>query len=128
MKMKKHPFVALRALAVLAAAGAVSLNAHAQCNIYMGTNQQAIDGYGFSSAWCGTLTTAKNNALYGTLGLSLLRVQIDPSGPGRGWDAEIANAAAAHAAGVKVIGTVWYAPGQWLDTLQQPLFAARTLC
>ena len=111
--MNKHPFIAICALAVLAAAGAFSLNAQAQCNIYMRTNQQAIDGYGFSSAWCGTLTTAKNNALYGTLGLSLLRVQIDPSGPGGGWDAEIANAAAAHAAGVKVLGTCWYGPGQW---------------
>ncbi len=35
MKMKKHPFMALRTLAVLVA-GAVSLNAHAQCNVYMG--------------------------------------------------------------------------------------------
>ena len=99
-------------MAVLMAAGAVSFDAHAQCNIYMSTNQQAIDGYGFSSAWSGTLTTAKNNALYGTLGMSLLRVRIDG---GNNWGDEIANAAAAHAAGVKVFGTVWYGPGQWLD-------------
>ena len=102
-------------LAVLAAAGVVSPGAYAQCNIYLGTNQQVIDGYGFSSAWCGQLSTAKNNALYGTLGMSLLRVRIDEN---NNWSDETANAAAAHAVGAKVFGTAWSGPGAWIDTQQ----------
>jgi glucuronoarabinoxylan endo-1,4-beta-xylanase len=115
-KMKaKHPFVPLCAMVVFAAAGALSLNAHAQCNIYMSTNQQAIDGYGFSSAWCGQLSAAKNNSLYGTLGMSLLRVRIDDGG---NWADETVNAANAHAAGARVLGTAWSGPAAWIDTQQ----------
>ena len=53
--MKKHPSL-IRVFAAVAAAGAISMNAHAQCNINMSSTQQTIDGFGFSSAWCGTLT------------------------------------------------------------------------
>jgi glucuronoarabinoxylan endo-1,4-beta-xylanase len=115
MKVKKHPFMALCALAVFVAAGAVSPSAPAQCNIYQGTNQQVIDGYGFSSAWCGQLSAAKNNSLYGTLGMSILRVRIDENNY---WSEEAANSAAAHAAGAKVFGTAWSGPGAWIDTQQ----------
>jgi glucuronoarabinoxylan endo-1,4-beta-xylanase len=115
MIIRAYQFVAMCALAVLMAADAVSLNAHAQCNIYMGTNQQVIDGYGFSSAWCGTLPAAKNNALYNTLGMSLLRVRLDEN---KNWGDEIANAANAHAAGAKVLGTAWSGPGAWTATGQ----------
>ena len=86
------------------------LPAHAQCNIYPGTNQQVIDGFGFSSAWCGTLSSAKNNARYNTLGMSLLRIRIDEN---NNWTDEINNANAAHAAGGKVFGTAWYGPAAW---------------
>lgn len=72
---------------------------------------QPIDGFGFSTAWCGTLTSAKNSALYNTLGLTICRVQID----GLGSD-QTANAAAAHAAGAKVLGTEWRVPSQWANT------------
>lgn len=71
------------------------------------TTYQTIDGFGFSTAWCGTLTSAKNNALYNTLGFSLLRVRIDPWNQ---WAAETANAAAAHSRGAKVLGTPWTPP------------------
>ena len=110
--------MAVCALAVLVAAGALSFNAHAACNIYMATNQQVIDGFGFSTAWCGTLTAAKNQSLYGTLGMSLMRVQIvnDVNGASDGaWDYEAADAAAAHSYGVKVFGTDWYGPSGWDD-------------
>jgi glucuronoarabinoxylan endo-1,4-beta-xylanase len=107
--------MALCALTVLVAVGAVSPRAHAQCNIYMGTNQQVIDGFGFSSAWCGQLSTAKNNSLYGTLGMSILRVRIDDNNY---WSDEAANAAAAHAVGAKVFGTAWSGPAAWIDTQQ----------
>jgi glucuronoarabinoxylan endo-1,4-beta-xylanase len=111
--MKKHPSCLIRVFAAVAAAGAISINAHAQCNINMSSTQQTIDGFGFSSAWCGTLSTAKNNALYGTLGMSLLRIQIDPGG---NWGDETSNASAAHAAGAKVLGSSWSAPAAWTTT------------
>jgi len=71
------------------------------------TYYQTIDGFGFSSAWCGTLSSAKNNALYGTLGFSLLRIRIDQN---NSWTEETANATAAHAAGAKVLGCPWMIP------------------
>lgn len=80
------------------------------CGIFWTNLQQRIDGFGFSSAWCGQLTSAKNNALYNTLGMSILRVRIDETGA---WSQETANAAAAHAAGVKVLGSPWSAPVTW---------------
>jgi glucuronoarabinoxylan endo-1,4-beta-xylanase len=78
----------------------------------MTANQQVIDGYGFSSAWCGQLSSAKNNALYNTLGFSLLRIRIDPN---RNWTDETVNAQNAHAAGAKVMGTPWTPPANMKD-------------
>jgi len=80
------------------------------CNIDVSSTQQTIDGFGFSSAWCGTLTPAKNNALYNTLGMSLLRIRIDENG---NWGEETSNSKAAHAIGVKVLGTPWSPPPSW---------------
>lgn len=80
------------------------------CTINVGSNQQTIDGFGFSSAWSGALSSAKNNALYNTLGFSILRIRIDQS---NNWSDETANASAAHAAGVKVFGTPWVVPTSW---------------
>ena len=94
------------------AAGALNLNA-GTCTINVTANQQTIDGFGFSSAWCGQLSSAKNNALYGTLGMSLLRIRIDQN---KNWSDETANASAAHAAGAKVLGCPWTAPGYMLVT------------
>lgn len=71
------------------------------------TTYQTIDGFGFSTAWCGALSTAKNNALYNTLGFSILRVRIDPWNQ---WNDETANASAAHSRGAKVLGTPWTPP------------------
>src|SRR5512135_1811390 len=103
---------AARILAVLAA-GALPFTAHAApCNINMAANQQTMDGFGFSSAWSGQLSTAKNNALYNTLGFSLLRIRIDPNG---NWTDETVNAAAAHARGAKVLGTPWSPPAYMKD-------------
>lgn len=82
----------------------VTINGNVRC--------QMIDGFGFSSAWCGTLNSAKNNSLYNTLGMSLLRIRIDPN---KLWAQETANAAAAHAAGAKVLGTPWSPPDYMKD-------------
>jgi glucuronoarabinoxylan endo-1,4-beta-xylanase len=97
----------------IVAATMLPITAHAACSIDLSTNRQTIDGFGFSSAWCGTLSTAKNNALYETLGMSLLRVRIDQDGS---WDDETANAAAAHAAGATVLGCAWTAPDSMMAT------------
>src|ERR1044071_7373241 len=99
--------IPLRAIAVISTVMAFSISGHAQCTINLTANQQIIDGYGFSSAWCGTLSSAKNNALYNTLGMSLLRVRIDQN---NFWTEEINNANAAHAAGARVFGAPWYIP------------------
>jgi len=107
-----NPAKVVRSLVALAAAGALSTTAGAQCTINLGASQQVIDGYGFSSAWCGQLSSAKNNSLYGTLGFSLLRIRIDPN---RGWTDETVNAANAHAAGAKVLGTPWSPPASMKD-------------
>jgi glucuronoarabinoxylan endo-1,4-beta-xylanase len=71
------------------------------------TYYQTMDGFGFSSAWCGTLSSAKNDALYNTLGFSLLRVRFDQN---NAWTDETNNASAAHARGAKVLGCPWMIP------------------
>ncbi len=106
-------------MAILTAVDLVPMSVRGQCNIYMAQGQQVIDGFGFSTAWCGTLTTAKNASLYGTLGMSLMRVQIvnDVAGATDGaWNYEQADTTAAHSYGVKVFGTDWYGPSGWDDT------------
>jgi len=80
------------------------------CYVKLTETQQTIDGFGFSSAWSGQLSAVKNNALYETLGMSILRIRIDENG---NWAPEIANAAAAHAAGAKVLGSPWSPPPAW---------------
>jgi len=77
---------------------------------------QTIDGFGFSSAWCGTLSNTKNNALYNTLGFSLLRIRIDQDKTN--WGDETSNSAAAHANGVKVLGSEWSPPVSWTSNGQ----------
>jgi glucuronoarabinoxylan endo-1,4-beta-xylanase len=84
----------------------------ADCVINGNNRFQMIDGFGFSSAWCGTLSTAKNDALYNTLGMSLLRIRIDPN---RSWSQETANSSAAHARGAKVLGSGWTPPANLKD-------------
>lgn len=84
------------------------------CAITWNDTQQRIDGFGFSSAWCGTLSAAKNNALYGTLGMSLLRIRIDQNNY---WSEETANSAAAHAYGARVFGCPWKVPAYMTYTV-----------
>ncbi len=94
-------------------AAVFSINAHAAvCSVDMASDQQTIDGFGFSSAWSGQLSAVKNNALYDTIGMSLLRIRIDPN---QYWADETANAAAAHAHGATVLGTPWTPPAYMKD-------------
>ena len=89
----------------------------ATCAIDGNTSYQTIDGFGFSSAWCGTLPSAKNSALYGTLGMSLLRVRIDEN---NAWSDETANATAARNAGVVVLGCPWRWPSSMSSATTVP--------
>ncbi|MGB6973992.1 MAG: Ig-like domain-containing protein [Terracidiphilus sp.] len=79
-----------------------------------GTTDQTIHGFGGSTAWMPTMPTAQANALFGTtgsnqLGLSILRVRIDPGGEAN-WGAELGNAQEAQALGASVIATPWTPP------------------
>lgn len=79
--------------------------------INVAVNQQTIDGFGFSTAWCPAITSAQGSVLFGTnagqLGFSLLRVRIDPN---ENWGHEPSNALTAHSYGAKVLGTPWTPP------------------
>jgi len=86
--------------------------AHAQtCYVNVTSNQQAIDGFGFSTAWCPLISSAQGAVLFGTgsgqLGFSLLRCRIDPN---QSWSTEKGNATVAHSYGGKVLGTAWTPP------------------
>lgn len=109
MKIKPARLLSLLALIGFSSAPA-SLQA-GLCTVNAGATYQTIDGFGFSSAWSGQMSSAQASTLFGTgsgqLGFSLLRVRIDP---GESWGDETANAAKAHAYGAKVLGTPWTPP------------------
>jgi len=96
-----------------------------------GASQQTIRGFGGASAWIVDMNAhpAQADALFGNsgsqqIGLSILRVRIDPSSTTAGsqWDTEVGNAQAAIAAGsdVSVIATPWTPPGTWKINLPDP--------
>jgi len=87
-----------------------------------GTQEQIIRGFGGSTAWLGQLTTAQANELFSTseLGLSILRVRIDPTGSAStsppwatsNWAQELQNAIEAQSenANTLIIATPWTPP------------------
>ena len=93
----------------------------ASATIDLGTTYQTIRGFGGSTAWMPQMPTALASALFGTgsgqIGLSLLRVRIDPSSTtgGANWATELANAKEAIAAGsnVSIIATPWTPPAAY---------------
>lgn len=93
----------------------------AMATVDFGTPHQTIRGFGGADAWINLNSTAEANALFGTasgqIGLSILRVRIDPSSTTAGsqWDPEVANAKAAIAAGSNVIvfASPWSPPAIW---------------
>ena len=86
-----------------------------------GTTFQTIRGFGGSESWMPQFPAAEANALFGTaagsgqLGLSILRVRIDPSSTtgGSNWATELANAQEAAALGATIIATPWTPPAAW---------------
>lgn len=85
--------------------------------VNLASTKQEIDGFGASSAWCGTVSSKVMNSLYGDLGFSILRLRIEEgigdnwkSGPYTSWSAEMNNAKAASAKGAIVFATPWNPP------------------
>jgi O-glycosyl hydrolase len=92
-----------------------------QVTVDFGKTYQTIRGFGGSTAWLGQLTTAQATALFNQssgLGLSILRVRIDPEGASSSnwvtgeWTAELANAQEAMVANSNaiVIASPWTPP------------------
>ena len=82
------------------------------CTIDLASPLQTIRGFGGSSAWHGQLTDADCDKLFTTLGLSILRVRIDPDGL---WDDEIQNGKKAVARGATVFASPWSPPPSMKD-------------
>lgn len=95
-----------------------------------GTTYQTIRGFGGSTAWLGKMPQAVASALFSPtsgLGLSILRVRIDPEGSASGggahgdpyetsqWDQEAANGLEAVTANPNAIvfATPWTPPAAW---------------
>jgi glucuronoarabinoxylan endo-1,4-beta-xylanase len=80
---------------------------------------QTIRGFGGAEAWMPAFSSATESALFGTgnnqLGLTILRVRIDPSSTtgGSNWATELSNAQGAHALGATIIATPWTPPAAW---------------
>jgi len=108
----KMKFTTLVAIACLAVA---STNAFAgTASVTFGSTAQTIEGFGGSTAWMPALTSAQATALFGNannqqMGLTVLRVRIDPGGQSN-WGTELSNAKAAYGLGAYVIATPWTPP------------------
>lgn len=97
-----------------------------QVTVDFGEPQQTIRGFGGSTAWLGEMPSAVATALFSPtngLGLSILRVRIDPEGSASSanpyetseWDYEAANGAEAVAANPNalVFASPWTPPATW---------------
>lgn len=80
--------------------------------VNLANEKQVISGFGGSSAWHGQLTDAEANSLFSTLGLSLLRIRIDPNG---NWNDELINAQKASVRGAEVFASPWTPPAYMKD-------------
>ena len=113
----KLPLARIVASTILMASAMAS--AQSTAAISFGSPQQIIRGFGGAESWMPQFSTTQANALFGTgsgqLGLSILRVRIDPSSTtgGSNWATERANALAAHTLGATIIATPWTPPAAW---------------
>jgi glucuronoarabinoxylan endo-1,4-beta-xylanase len=79
-----------------------------------GSQAQTIRGFGGADAWMPRMSGEEADVLFGNdsnqqLGLSILRMRIDPGGSAN-WGTELANALAAQARGAISIATPWTPP------------------
>jgi len=103
-------------LAVAAIAAGIAcpsiIAAQGTASIDFGSSQQTIAGFGGASAWL-SLNSSQVTTLYdsgaGHLGLSVLRVRIDPGGQAN-WGTELSNAKLVKSRGAVVIATPWTPP------------------
>jgi glucuronoarabinoxylan endo-1,4-beta-xylanase len=115
MKIKRVVVIAAfvaAALAALTAERALQAAPGGPCVINQAATKQIIRGFGGSSAWHGELTDAEADTLFTALGLSILRVRIDPGGA---WADEIVNAQKAQARGALVFASPW-SPPAWMKS------------
>ncbi len=111
--MQRKQATVLGLMLVVTAVDAPSMAAGGStCVINQALTKQTIRGFGGSSAWHGQLTVPEADALFTTIGLSILRVRIDPDGL---WADEIANAQLAQARGAIVVATPWSPPAAMKD-------------
>ncbi|MGB0075500.1 MAG: Ig-like domain-containing protein [Terracidiphilus sp.] len=115
-----------------------------QVTVNFGTTYQTIRGFGGSTAWLGALTTQQASELFNEtngLGLSILRVRIDPTGsatsipawvPTDGnWGQELANAQEALSANSNAIvfATPWTPPlSMKTSSASQPYWSGSPAC
>lgn len=76
--------------------------------------KQVIDGFGASTAWHGQISEAEanagfNNSTNSQMGLSILRIRIDPNGSSY-WGDELSNVWKAKSRGAKILATPWTPP------------------
>jgi glucuronoarabinoxylan endo-1,4-beta-xylanase len=107
--------IKLRLKALLVYILALSAPSTAQvANIDAGKVKQYIDGFGASSAWHGQLTDKEADAAFkndndNQLGLSILRIRIDPNGY---YSDEMKNAQKAKARGALIFAAPWTPPAR----------------
>lgn len=100
--------------------------------INFATTHQTIRGFGGSTAWMPKMGSTEAATLFddstGQIGLTILRVRIDPTSTtgGANWDAAVGNAqeATGENSQVIVIASPWTPPGVWktnLPSFSQPL-------
>jgi len=95
--------------------GSIKVDAATSVNVNVSSTRQRMSGFGASSAWCGALSDGVMDTLYRDIGLSILRVRMEPNegwsrGDYRAWNDELSNARKAKARGALVFATPWTAP------------------
>lgn len=102
----------LKAIAILLVTASIQTKAQQVVNINSAILMQTIDGFGASTAWHGQISDAEANAAFrndnnNQLGLSILRVRIDPNSS---WADEKVNATKAKARGAIILASPWTPP------------------
>jgi len=124
MDTMKNAILAAATSALLCVLAPAAIASASDATVNVTAKKQVIDGFGASSAWCGTINDKVMNSLYGDLGYSILRVRIEENigdnwknGPYTSWAAELANAKKAIAKGAIVFASPWNPPASLRVTM-----------
>ncbi|HYM01132.1 MAG TPA: glucuronoxylanase XynC [Blastocatellia bacterium] len=106
--------IALTVVGTAALLTSVAIASTGTAFVDFGSSSQTIRGFGGADAWMPQMTSAEADALFGNgnnqqIGLSILRVRIDPAGSAN-WGTERSNGQAAQARGAVAIATPWTPP------------------